>query len=104
MRPWGLICKRLVRGEGRVSDWKLVWRTSLPQAVELYDIAKDPSEKVDVAAANLDKVAALQKRANELAASMVEPLMLQTEFQAMKKRLSLPPALPDSEVIEGVAE
>ena len=88
----------------REGDWKLVWRTPMPQAVELYDIAKDPSEKDNVAAANPDRVAALQKRANELAAAMVEPLMLQTEFKATKQRLSLPPALPDSEVLRGAAE
>lgn len=41
-----------------------------------------------------EMVAALQKRANELAASMVKPLMLQTEFDAIRQRLALPPALP----------
>ncbi len=88
----------------RQGDWKLVWRTPLPQAVELYNIAKDPSEKDNVAAAHPDKVAALQQRANELAAGMVPPLMLQTEFKAMKSRLSLPPALPDEDLIDGAAE
>lgn len=28
----------------RKGDWKLVWRTPLPQAIELYNIANDPSE------------------------------------------------------------
>ena len=85
----------------RQGDWKLIWRTPLPQAVELYGIAKDPSEKDNVAAANPDKVSALQKRANELAATMAKPLLLETEFKAMKQRLSLPPALPDEDVIYG---
>jgi hypothetical protein len=88
----------------RQGDWKLVWRTPLPQVVELYDVAKDPSEKDNVAAAHPDKVAALQKRANELAAAMIPPLALQTEFKAMKQRLSLPPALPDDALIDGAAE
>jgi arylsulfatase A-like enzyme len=88
----------------RQGDWKLVWRTPLPQAVELYNIAKDPSEKDNVAAANPDKVVALQKRANELAAGMVPPLMVQTEVKAMKSRMSLPPALPDDDVMDGAAE
>ncbi len=78
----------------RQGDWKLVWRTPLPSAVELYDIAKDPSEKNDVAAKHPDTVAALQRRANELAAVMAKPMLLQTEFQALRERLSLPPALP----------
>ncbi|MCA9202650.1 MAG: arylsulfatase, partial [Planctomycetales bacterium] len=29
----------------RRGDWKLVWRTPLPQAFELYNIPKDPSEQ-----------------------------------------------------------
>jgi arylsulfatase A-like enzyme len=85
----------------RQGDWKLIWRTPLPQAVELYNIAQDPSEKDNVAAANPDKVATLERRANELAATMVKPLLLETEFKAMKQRLSLPPALPNDEVIFG---
>jgi arylsulfatase A-like enzyme len=88
----------------RQGDWKLIWKTPLPQKVELYDIAKDPSEKDNVAADHPDKVMGLQKRANELAAEMVPPLMLQTELKAMKQRLSLPPALPDDALISGAAE
>jgi arylsulfatase A-like enzyme len=88
----------------RQGDWKLIWRTPLPQAVELYNIANDPSEKDNVADANPDKVAALQKRANELAATMVKPLLLETEFGAMKQRLKLPPALPNDEAIYGGEE
>ena len=78
----------------REGDWKLIWRTPLPQAVELYNIALDPSEKNNVAAQNPDKVAELQKRADELAAVQVKPLLLQTEFQEFRKRLAVPPALP----------
>jgi len=47
----------------RQGDWKLVWRTPLPSAVELYNIAQDPSEKNNVAARNPEKIAALEKRA-----------------------------------------
>jgi len=88
----------------RQGDWKLVWRTPLPQAVELYNLAKDPSEKDNVAAANPDRVAALQQRVNELAASMIPPLMLGTQFKAMKSRVSLPPALPDDALLDGAGE
>ena len=63
---------------------------SAAQAVELYNIAMDPAENDNVAAAHPDEVALLQRRANELAASVVEPLIQQTEFiKAMKQRLSL---------------
>ena len=85
----------------RQGDWKLIWRTPLPQSVELYDIAEDPHETTNVAAGHPDKVAALEKRANELAATMAKPLFLTTEFEALKKRLSLPPAFPAEEVLEG---
>jgi arylsulfatase A-like enzyme len=79
----------------RQGDWKLIWRTPLPAAVELYDIRQDPSEKNNVAAGNPEKVAALQTRANELAATMAKPVLLQTEFAAMRARMHVPPALPN---------
>jgi len=81
----------------READWKLAWRTPLPSAIELYNIAKDPSEKNNLAAQNVEMVVALQKRANELAASMAKPLFLQREFQAIRERLSMPPALPEED-------
>ncbi len=79
------------RAAVREGDWKLIWRTLLPQAVELYDIANDPYEKTNAAAAHPDKVAALQARANELASQAQKSLLLGTEFQAMKERLKSPP-------------
>jgi arylsulfatase A-like enzyme len=81
----------------RQGDWKLIWRTPLPAALELYNIALDPSEKNDVAATHPEQVSALQRRANELAASMEKSLLLQTEFGAMRERLHMPPALPNEE-------
>jgi arylsulfatase A-like enzyme len=81
----------------REGDWKLVWRTPLPSAPELYNIAQDPSEKTDLAAQNPEKVAELEKRANELAAQAVKPLLLEAEFKQILKRLALPPALPGEE-------
>lgn len=82
----------------RQGDWKLVWRTLLPAAVELYNIKTDPYEKDNVAAQHPDIVAKLQQRANELAATMAKPLLLQAEFQAIRERLALPPALPGQEL------
>jgi hypothetical protein len=37
---------------------------------------------------NPEKVAALQKRVNQLAATMAKPLLLETEFKAMRARLA----------------
>jgi len=81
----------------REGDWKLIWRAPLPSTLELYNIPQDPSEKTNLAAQYPDKVAALQKRANELAATMAKPFFLQTEFKAIQERLGQPPALPGEE-------
>lgn len=81
----------------RQGDWKLVWRAPLPSVVELYNVAQDPSEKQNLAAERPETVSALQKRANELAGQMAKSPLLQAEFEAMMKRLALPPALPGEE-------
>ncbi len=78
----------------RQGNWKLVWHTLLPQSVELYNIAEDPSETKNLAADHPDKVAALQKRANELAAEGVKPILLEIEFKNIMQRMHLSPALP----------
>jgi arylsulfatase A-like enzyme len=82
----------------REGNWKLIWRVLLPSSVELYNIADDPSEKNNLAAKFPEKIAELQKRANELAAQMLKPMLLETEFKAMRQRLSLPPALPQHDL------
>jgi arylsulfatase A-like enzyme len=81
----------------RQGDWKLIWRTPLPSILELYNISQDPSERNNVAAENVEKVAMLQKRANELASSMAKSPLLQAEFKAVLERLHTPPALPGEE-------
>jgi arylsulfatase A-like enzyme len=81
----------------REGDWKMVWRTPLPSKPELYNIARDPSEKNDLAAQNPGKIGELQKRANELAAQQVKPLLLEAEFKMILQRLASPPALPGEE-------
>jgi arylsulfatase A-like enzyme len=78
----------------RQGDWKLVWRTLLPQSIELYNIVEDPSETKNLAAENPEKVAELQKRANELAGDAEKSLLLQIEIKNMLGRMHLSPALP----------
>lgn len=78
----------------REGDWKLVWHTMLPQSVELFDIAKDPSETQNLAAEHPETVAGLQKRADALAAEAQAPILLQIEIRKMLDGLHLPPSLP----------
>jgi arylsulfatase A-like enzyme len=85
------------RGALRQGDWKLIWRTPLPSVIELYDVAHDPSEKNDVAAANPAKVAELQKRIEELAKQSAKSMFLVEQFQALLKGLHRPPALPNED-------
>jgi hypothetical protein len=74
----------------------------LPSSVDLYDVAQDPSEKNNLAAANPDKVAALQKRIDALAKESVKPLFLVDQFKVVTKGMQGEPVLPtDEEFNEG---
>jgi arylsulfatase A-like enzyme len=88
----------------RQGDWKLVWRASLPSSVELFDLAKDPYEKTDLAAANPEKVAVFQRRLNALAKESAKPLFLVDQFKVVKKNLKGEPVLPTDEDFAGVEE
>jgi arylsulfatase A-like enzyme len=80
------------RGAVRQGDWKLIWRTVLPSNVELYNIAEDPYEKNNLAAAHPDKVAAMQQRLEVLAKEAAKPLALIYMGQtAMKANVPLLP-------------
>jgi arylsulfatase A-like enzyme len=78
----------------REGDWKLVWKTTLPQSVELFNLGDDPSETKNLAAENPGKVEELQKRANQLAAEAQKPILLEIEFKNMIERMHLSPSLP----------
>lgn len=79
------------QGAVRQGDWKLVWDASLPADAELYNLAEDPYEQEDLSAKEPEKVLALQKRINELAARQVRPLFTEATGELVHK---LPPALP----------
>jgi arylsulfatase A-like enzyme len=85
------------RAAVRQGDWKLVWRATLPASVELYDIPQDPSETNNVATQYPDKVTALQRRVNELAAQAAKPLLLELGFKELMHQFHLPPAFPNEE-------
>jgi arylsulfatase A-like enzyme len=85
------------RGGVRQDDWKLIWRTPLPSALELYNIAQDPSEKTNLADKNPQKVAELQKRIEQLSKESAKSLFLLHAFEAVKGSAHGAPALPSEE-------
>lgn len=85
------------RGAVRQGDWKLVWRTLLPSRVELFDLARDPSEKNNLAAEHPEKVDALQQRLNALAEESTKPLFLVDQFKVVLKGMHGEPILPIDE-------
>jgi arylsulfatase A-like enzyme len=64
------------RGAVRQGDWKLIWRSLIPTGVDLFNLAEDPYEKNNLAAAHPDKVAAMQERINGLGKESARPLAL----------------------------
>lgn len=64
------------RGAVRQGDWKLIWRSLIPTSVDLFNLAEDPYEKNNLAAAHPDKVAGMQERINALGRESAKPLAL----------------------------
>lgn len=85
------------RGAVRQDDWKLIWRTPLPSALELYNIAQDPYEKTNLADSNPLIVARLQKRIEELARESAKPMYLVDTFGTLKGATHGAPALPNDD-------
>ena len=82
------------RGAVRQGDWKLIWRTLLPASFDLYNLAQDPAEATNLAAANPERVTALQQRLNELAAAAQKPLFLQDQMKVVMKNMHGVPVMP----------
>ena len=85
------------RGGVREGDWKLIWRTPLPSALELYNIAEDPSEKTNLADKHPEIVVKLQKRIEELARESAKSLFLVDALTAVKASAHGAPALPNDD-------
>ena len=84
----------------REGDWKLVWRTLLPTKIELFNLAEDPYEKNNLADANPEEVAALQKRANDLSQGAAKPLFLLEQMKVVMKNMQGQPVLPGEDGFE----
>lgn len=82
------------RGAIRQGDWKLVWRTMLPESIELFNLADDPSEKTNLAADHPDRARSLQRRLNDLAEQAAKPLFLVDQFKVVQRNMQGEPVLP----------
>lgn len=78
-------------GAIREGDWKLVWQAALPPKVELFNIAKDPSEKRDLSNTNPLIAQRLQRRMIELSKQAAPPLLV---GEAIKLTYYVPPTIP----------
>jgi len=81
----------------REGDWKLVWQVTLPSKVELFNVAQDPGEKADVAAANPAKVAELQKRIATLSEQAAPPLIFESALGVTRRVLFGSVSLPEDD-------
>lgn len=81
----------------RKGEWKLIWRTTLPSSVELFNLAQDPGEKTNLADRNPRLVKELQQRIEALAAEAVPPLFLKEAFGVSKRGLFSSVTLPEDD-------
>jgi len=68
----------------RKGDWKLVWKTTLPSRVELFNLEQDPYEKTNLAAEYPEKVKELQLEIEEMGREAAQPLFLLEAFGVAK--------------------
>ncbi len=84
------------RGAIREGDWKLIWRTPLPSARELYNITKDPTESNNLADQYPEIVTKLQQRLEDSAKQSAKPMFLVESMRLARSNPSAP-ALPDDD-------
>jgi hypothetical protein len=85
----------------REGDMKLVWKATLPQRIELFDLSKDHKEANNLADQNPDMVKKLQGRITELATQMAPPLIM---MDAVKMVLHSDTLLPDASEMFNVGD
>lgn len=81
----------------RQGQWKLIWRTTLPTSVDLYDLSQDPSEENNLAADHPEMVLTLQRRLDALAKDAAKPLFLVDQFKVVMRNMNGEPVLPTDE-------
>ncbi|HEX5790020.1 MAG TPA: sulfatase-like hydrolase/transferase [Luteolibacter sp.] len=78
----------------RQGSHKLIWRSTLPSSVDLYDLEKDPSETRNIAQDNPQLVESMKLRLNALAAEAAQPLFLADQFKVIMRNMNGKPLLP----------
>lgn len=85
------------RGAVREGDWKLIWRTMLPQSVDLYDLSDDPAETRNVASEHPEIVERLKARIDALSREAAKPMFLLDQFKVIQTNMKGEPVLPIDE-------
>jgi arylsulfatase A-like enzyme len=85
------------RGALRQGDWKLIWQATLPSKVELFNLAQDPGEQVNLADDNPQIVAELKQQIEAQARESVPPLILSGAIGVVKSVLFGSVVLPSEE-------
>jgi arylsulfatase A-like enzyme len=88
-------------GAVRQGDWKLIWKATLPQKVELFNIKDDKSEATDLSASQPERVGTLQARITELAGQMAPPMLI---MEAVRLTFYAPPVTGDPSVLFGIGD
>lgn len=88
-------------GAVRQGDWKLFWKAALPQRIELFNLAQDPSETINLADQYPAQVKDLQSRVTDLAMEMTPPLLL---MDALRLIYFAPPVMPDASTMFNIGD
>lgn len=82
-------------------DWKLVWQVTLPSQIELFNLARDPSEETNLADRHRRIVTRLKQRVETASREAEFPLVLTEALGAAKSVMFSSVATPDeAEAIE----
>ena len=71
-----------------------MWKTVLPSKIELFNLAADPNERINLADQQPGKVKELQARIEQLAKESAKPLFMESAMQAVFGGLSGPAPIP----------
>jgi len=79
----------------RQGDWKLVWQVVLPSQVQLFNLAKDPEEKNNLAAQQPEIVSKLKQQIEQKSREAITPLFFKEAGNAAKSVIFSSVATPE---------